>query len=265
MQSNLKSSHFIFRELSQSTGGGFYRQYDQPKRKFGKPQVNNDGSFRVRTILEPIHPLKNTQKELNDFLKGFPLPDCMYGGIQGRNNTLNALQHTGNTNFLTIDLKNFFGNITNSCIHQTLINCGLTWSEARIITRLTTFNYSLPQGAPTSTILSNLAFASCASTLEIFCKDRNITFTVFVDDLTFSSTRYFKHYTDQILKILFNNGFYVNQKKIHYRKNCCEITGLLVKNGRLYLPKEMIAHINKPGIKRYADHVAKMGSAYLSM
>src|ERR1700748_3413954 len=104
MQSNLTSRRFIFRELHQSAGD-FYRESYQPKTKFGKPQVNNDGSYRMRPILKPSYPLKNIQKRINEFLKGFYLPDCMYGGISKKNNISNALKHIDSTYFLTIDLK----------------------------------------------------------------------------------------------------------------------------------------------------------------
>lgn len=235
----------------------FYRQFEQSKKKFGAPQINPDGSIRKREISKPIDLLKDRQRKIHNELKSLSLPDCMYGGVDKKNNVDNALQHLYNNFFLTIDLKNFFSNITNSRIHQMLIAKGLTWESARIITRITTFNGCLPQGAPTSTTLANLAFAPTAALLQQFCGVRGIQFTVFVDDLTFSSSRCFKHHVKEILEILKNNAFYVNPQKIHYKRNCCEITGIIVKNGKLRLPNEILRNSNNPQIKAYIDSVLR--------
>jgi len=231
--------------------------------KFGGPQLNKDGSYRMRDVTKPVYLLKTLQKEINDYLREFELPDCMYGGVLGRNNVLNALQHRGNKFFFTIDLKIFFGNISNLRVNHILIDRGFTWDEARMIARITTFKESLPQGAPTSTTLANLAFAHTASLIEDFCSKKGIKFTVFVDDLTFSSRQCFKHYKDQILEIIKQNKFFVNQRKVHYRHNCCEITGLYVKGNKLFLPKQILANINKPGISEYIESFRKQYKGYL--
>ncbi|MBE9584544.1 RNA-directed DNA polymerase [Mucilaginibacter sp. JRF] len=230
--------------------------------KFGTPQENSDGSFKKRDIIKPVYYIKVLQRGLNDQLKNLEIPDCMYGGITERNNVVNALEHISGRFFFTVDLKGFFNNITNSQVHQTLISRGFTWNEARAITNLTTYKGSLPQGAPTSTTLANLVFSSTAEFLETFCKERNITFTVFVDDLTFSSIECFKKHTNQILETLKQNGFFVNHRKIHYRKHSCEVTGIIIRKGKLFLPKEIISHRNKPGVDKYIESVLKQYNAY---
>lgn len=209
----------------------------------------------MRKITRPVERLKSVQQQISAYLKEFELPDCMFGGVPERNNFDNAVSHKSGRHFLTIDLRNFFGNITNSIVYRTLINNGFTWKEAREITMVSTFKGSLPQGAPTSTTLANLSFAQTAITLNNFCRERNITFTVFVDDLAFSSSKCFEHNIDEICQIIKDSGYFVNHKKIHYKKDCCEITGLYVKRGKISLHKNILININKPGIKQYVNAV----------
>jgi RNA-directed DNA polymerase len=242
----------------------FYREYEQAKIKFGSEQVEKNGDKRMRKVSSPIARLKEEQRRLLKRLEEFILPGCMYGGVRGRNNILNALQHLNGKYFFTVDLKNFFKNISNAQIHQTLIGLGITWVDARKITRVTTLNQSLPQGAPTSTILSNLAFVKKALILAAYCEANNITFTIFVDDLTFSSPKCFKHHKAKILELISGKNFRINHSKIHYRKNSCEITGLIVKKRKLQLPKIMLQHIDKPGIRAYANRVERMYAAHIS-
>jgi RNA-directed DNA polymerase len=243
----------LFRNLNNSPHQ-FYDEFSQAKRKFGGAQINSDGTPRMRIITRPIYSLKSKQKAVNDLLKQIDLPQCMFGGIVKKSSTLNSLEHLDKKHFFKIDLKNFFGNITNTRVHQMLICRGYNWEEARIITRLATFKGALPQGAPTSPTLANLVFAPTALLLENFCLERDITFTAFFDDLSFSSLHNFKHYTNEILKIILNNGFHLNHKKIAYRRHKCEITGLIVGSGKLSLPKQVLQNIHNPRVKAYVDH-----------
>lgn len=242
----------------------FYHEHEQPKMKYGSEQVDKNGDKRMRKVSAPIAVLKEQQQWILERLEEFTLHDCMYGGVRGRNNILNALQHLNAKFFFTVDLKDFFKNISNAQIYQILAGLGVTPADAREITRIATLNQGLPQGAPTSTILSNLAFTQKAEILATFCKANNITFTVFVDDLTFSSANCFKHHTVKILKLISDKNFRVNHNKIHYRKESCEITGLIVKKGKLHLPKVMLQHINKPGIKAYANRVERQYATHIS-
>ncbi|MDP9080307.1 MAG: reverse transcriptase family protein [Bacteroidota bacterium] len=261
MHQELIIDSYLFKQLQQSPDK-LYDIYEQPKMKYGDPQVNKDGTLRMRKITSPVYRLKIVQQNIDTWFKEFELPGSMYGGVPGRNNFDNAVPHKNNNFFLSIDLRNFFGNITNSVVHQTLVSNGFTREEASFITRITTFKGSLPQGAPTSTTLANMSFAPVALLLENFCQERNITFTVFVDDLTFSSKKCFKNEIGDILLLLKNNGFYVNHKKIHYKKHSFEITGLYVKRGKLHLHREVLKNIHKPGIKEYIHAFNKNAEKY---
>ncbi|RYU89605.1 RNA-directed DNA polymerase [Mucilaginibacter terrigena] len=242
----------------------FYHKHLRPKMKYGAPQIDHsNNSCRLRIVTKPIYSLKMLQKAVKAYLDIFSMPYCMHGGATGDSNFDNALVHINNRFYYTIDLKNFFGTISNSRIHQTLISLGHTWHEARNITRIATLDGCLPQGAPTSTILACLAFSPTALLLEDFCKERNITFTVYIDDLTFSSPNCFKHHTDQIIKIIKTNGFCVNHHKIHYRINNCEITGIIVNKGQLTLPNKILKNLNKAGVKQYVASFTDRYEKYL--
>ena len=246
--------HALIKQIQQRPDK-LYHVYYQPKKKFGSPQIGKDGAELMRKITRPVDRLKIIQQQIHTCLKEIKLPNCMYGGVHERTNFDNAISHKGSRYFLTIDLRNFFGNISNSIVYQTLINNGFSWKEAREITMVSTYKGALPQGAPTSTTLANLSFAPTAIILENFCRERNITFTVFVDYLAFSSSQCFEGDISKILQIIKDSGYFVNHKKVHYKKNCCEITGLYVNRGKLSLHKNILANVNKPGIKEYVDAV----------
>jgi hypothetical protein len=67
----------------------------------------------------------------------------------------------------------------------------------------------------------------------------------------------------EILALLKRNGFVVNQRKIHYRIDSCEITGLFVRNGKMYPEKNMIDNLHNKGIRAYLKLVDKYNTSEL--
>ncbi|GEO07550.1 reverse transcriptase family protein [Segetibacter aerophilus] len=242
----------------------YYYSKTQPKMKFGRPQLDDKGEVKLRRLTPPVTSLKIIQQEICYHLQKAELPNCFYGSVEELNNIDNALQHIHNKFFLTIDLKSFFDNITNTQIHRVFTEKNFSWDDARMLTKLTTYKGRLPQGAPTSPILANLAFAKTAQQLQALVKRHKITFTTFLDDLSFSSMRDFKSLVPDLLKTIRENKFYPHHEKIHYRKNTCEITGLIVGNGKLRLTAETKSEAKKNQlVKAYTLRVQKQYNAYL--
>lgn len=239
----------------------YYKPITVPKRKFGEDQLDNKGNIRYRNLLNPKHSLKITQQSINNLLKNISLPHCMYGSIQGKNHILNAQKHLAQKHFLTIDLKDFFSNITHYQVHQMFIDNGFSHSTSHILTKLTTIHGSLPQGAPSSPVIANLVFMNTAKRLIVFSNKHGITYTNYLDDQSFSSKHYFKHLVPKMLKIIKEDGFFPSHNKIHYRTYSCEITGLMVKNNLLDLVPEMKKKIDTNRyVKAYYNQIQQFNN-----
>ncbi|HZX59918.1 MAG TPA: reverse transcriptase domain-containing protein, partial [Mucilaginibacter sp.] len=135
----------------------FYFGKERSKMKFGREQRDDQGYPKKRFTLAPISFLKFKQRAINKYLQQIKLPKCMFGAVVGKNNIKNALKHVYADYFFTIDLKDFFLNISNKQINRVLRSHGFLWEDARLITKLCTTNRCLPQGAPTSSTLANIA------------------------------------------------------------------------------------------------------------
>ena len=106
---------------------------------------------------------------------------------------------------------------------------------ADTITKLTTFrtkdswnSKSLPQGAPTSPTLSNIVFEKIDNQILEILKGENISYSRWIDDLTFSSNNDFREKCIPIIKCITGNGLKVSKPKTTYRKNKSIITGVIV-------------------------------------
>ncbi len=242
----------------------YYYKTKQPKKKFGQDQTDDQGNIKYRELLPPVDPLKKIQSKIYNQLQKITLPQCMYGAVQGSNNVFNALEHIENKYFLTIDLKDFFKRVNNKQIHKVFIDNGYSWDVARILTKLTTYEYGLPQGAPTSPTLANLAFKKTVLQLLDLIRAYDITFTVFLDDLTFSSKKDFEYLVPKILDIIRANKFFPHYKKTHYRENLCDVTGLFVGNGKLKIHPQMRKEAQTNfHVRKYIEHVETCYQQYL--
>lgn len=66
------------------------------------------------------------------------------------------------------------------------IELGYNNDVAIMLTNLCCLNYKLPQGAPTSSSLSNIIMKKFDHSVSDFCKNNAIRYTRYADDMTFS-------------------------------------------------------------------------------
>lgn len=195
-----------------------------------------NGKTKTRPINSTKEELKQIQKRIYRFLlANVATPEYAYGGVPKRDNVLNAKQHQGNKYIFTTDLRAFFPSISHNQVFSLFLELGFSPTISRILTQLTTHNYQLPQGVPTSTLLANLVFKKTGDKVFNFSKSNHIKFTIFVDDLTLSSKVDFKDKIPTIIEILTNDGYKISHKKTEYKTKNPIITGIICQNNRLKL------------------------------
>ena len=111
------------------------------------------------------------------------------GFIPGKNGILLAAsQHADAQWVYSIDLRDFFSNISSERIIPELLALGYPCSSARLIINLCTLHGHLPQGSPASPVLSNLAFQNTDKKFIELANALGIRYTRYADDLVFSGT-----------------------------------------------------------------------------
>lgn len=235
----------------------YYSSYWQAKMKYGRKQIDDNGNVKKRHVTPSRYRLKVLQQNINaHILSKITIPEYAYGSIRGKSNLKNAYLHLGNKYFFSVDLKDFFPRINNRQVFRMFRENDFSPSVSRLLTQLTTFNGCLPQGAPTSPAIANIVFIPTGNRLLDIAKQHDITFTTHLDDLNFSSHEDFKNLTPTILEIIKEGAFFPSHKKIHYKTQAPEITGILLAKNSMYLPLEMrIRAKSNPDVKNYQDDV----------
>lgn len=203
-------------------------------RKIIIPKSN--GKFRK--IDAPNQELKSIQRWiLLNYLNPLPVFEFTFGFRKNFGIGDNAIIHLKQDYILNLDITDFFPSIKTNKIISIFNDIGFEQSDARLITELCVLNGHLPQGAPTSPALSNLAFKDIDLKISELCNNELILYSRYADDISLSSNSLskLKLIYKNIKKILSENGFNLNGDKTRYLSpnNRMDITGLRINNGIL--------------------------------
>lgn len=146
----------------------------------------SDGSKRKLSVPDLI--LKLVQKSIADnILIQYPISKYAKAYKPGSSIQKNARPHIGKKKILKLDIEGFFDHILYSRVKDTVFYEEKYSESIRILlTMLCYYNDSLPQGAPTSPAITNIIMYDFDETVGAFCNEKNIAYTRYCDDMTFS-------------------------------------------------------------------------------
>lgn len=205
------------------------------------------GGFRE--ICEPVGGLKIIQRELNQLLQAIYEPRTyVHGFTHDRSVATNANVHAGKRWVLNVDLEDFFPTINFGRVRGMLARppYSLPINVATVVAQLCCNDGHLPQGAPTSPVISNMIAARLDSKLARLARRFGCDYSRYADDLSFSTNRaVFPHSLAyfslpegsrevmpgrRLAAVIEENGFATNLSKVRLsrRDERQEVTGLTV-------------------------------------
>lgn len=216
-----------------------------------------------RTIHAPKKKLKELQRRVLLVLQEkLPKPKPAVHGFTPRKSVLtNAQEHLNKTFVFNIDLKDFFPSINFGRIKGLLQAKPFEFPPevASVIAHICCKDGVLPQGAPTSPLLSNLICRRLDNELQTLAQDCRARYTRYCDDITFSFTvKSAELLRPEIVRLEFGkvqagvklesiieaNGFSINHKKVslNNRAQRMRVTGVTV-NEQPNVPRIFIHQI----------------------
>lgn len=210
-----------------------YRKIVLSKRKGGK-----------RILAIPSVPLRKSQKSLLQFFTQFKTHHAAHGFVDGKSIITHARLHIAKESILTVDIEDFFGSITSSHLEKLFRFNGVqSQTDIDLLKKLTTLDSKLPQGAPTSPVLSNAVAYEMDCELENWAKQKNLIYSRYADDMVFSSeNRTIEiEFINEVSEIVLKHGFKLNHSKTRIlpRGRRQIVTGLVV-NTKLNVKREYL-------------------------
>lgn len=224
--------------------------YANPSRKvtrryktFYIPKKNG----KLREISAPNRKLKEILYYLNMMLgEVYQAGPSAMGFVKGRSIIDNANLHVGQNYVLNLDLSDFFTSVSQSrvCKRLQLAPFNFNKNVAKVISGLCCKEiskdgkkgYVLPQGAPTSPLLTNAVCDFLDKKLRLLSIRNGVKYSRYADDMTFSSMHNVYQENNTFMKNLFSiikeERFTVNPDKTRLQKRGerQEVTGLTVND-----------------------------------
>ena len=214
----------------------YYTEFEIPK-KSGEP----------RRICAPTGDLKGVQRQLADALWEHQKsiyeelgikPNISHAFEEGKSIITNAKIHRNKRIVINVDLSDFFDSIHIGRVcgfFEKNKHFNLPHEPAITIAQLACYQGKLPQGAPTSPIITNLVCQVLDMHLLSFAKRYRLDYTRYADDITFSTNdkaflETWDSFYAELEKKIRKAGFSLNEKKtrITYRDSKQVVTGLVV-------------------------------------
>ncbi len=195
-----------------------------------------------RMICAPRVFLKTIQRYiLRSILETQPLPIYVNGFVSGRGIVTNGEMHRAAPYLLNVDIMDFFDSVREQAVRQLFVDLGFGAHVAKTLASLCTFQGSLPQGAPTSPYLANLAFGPTDQDILNLCVEHGLTYSRYADDLTFScSQKIPRRFLNQLEFVLKHYRFKINPAKTRFSGpgQARYVTGLVV-NEKVHPNREL--------------------------
>lgn len=228
-----------FEYIRENLSNFYYKKTEPKKDQFGNPRIGKDGEQELRILYPSKGRLKEIQKIINGrVLSKIDFPSIVHGSVKKRSCITNAKAHQGNKYFFITDLRSFFPSIHFSIVYEELVRRGFSPRVASHITRLVTYQKCVPQGAPTSPMIANMVFGPYDSQLIEICKEHGITYTRYIDDLTFSSKKFIEDRVIQnLLDVIRRSPFKYHNRKTKTSIGITQVTGVVILNNYLDAPE----------------------------
>lgn len=211
-----------------------YHEFRLPKRSGG-----------TRLITAPTAELKTLQRRiLRRVLGRLRAHPNATGFERGHSIVTNAVLHAGKAVVIRLDIRDFFPTTSARRVSQYFRDIGWNRAAAAILTKLTTHEGCLPQGAPTSPRLANLVNKKLDTRLARLANSLGAAYTRYADDLTFSfaqdEPKLVKRLKHAAGVVLDEYGYALNAKKTRVLRAHQQqrVTGLVVNRG-VRLPRVM--------------------------
>lgn len=246
-----------------------YSSFIIPKKNGGERKINapvktlkyiqSQLSLRLRVLYEPLN-------VVHGFLPQYESKN----GISVKPTIVsNAAMHVRKKFILNIDLENFFPTVSKKRVYGLFKNqYSLNSRISSYLTFICCTDKGLPQGAPTSPIITNMICSRLDRKLRRLSSENYVTYSRYADDLSFSTSKkeFPSEFENKVNEIIQNEGFLLNEKKrrLLLRENRLEVTGLTVNvkpnvQRRYVRNLRAIFHsINRHGIQVAANNYVRI-------
>lgn len=197
---------------------------------------------KPREIQEPKPALKGVHERVARLLKHVEVPEYLHSAVKGVSYRTNALQHANvGVSVLTMDVQDFYRSTGESRVFNFFRDVLLCAPDvSRLMARLLTWCGVLATGSAVSPLLSFHCNRPMFDEMAAVAAEAALTFTCYVDDITFSGSALRRGLACAIGRIARRHGHCIKERKTRFYTpgQASIITGVVVTDGVVSVPHE---------------------------
>lgn len=194
---------------------------------------------KPRDVQEPLRATMRAHYRFVKLLDSIERPDFLHSATRNCSNITNAEKHIGGEKVVKTDIKSFYQNTTFHNVKSFFCN-DLGWSHdiAKMMASICTVNGHLPTGSCLSPLLSYWVHRKVFMTIEELCKSKNVTLTLYVDDLTLSGKLASKNLLKQVKNHIRQRGLQTHKDVLIAPNHAATVTGVIVDGNEIRVPNQ---------------------------
>lgn len=167
-------------------------------------------------------------------------PDYLHSGIKDRSFKTNAAAHQNCKQLLKLDLKDFYPSTTLGDVTKLFVERFECPNDvAEFLARICCFKNQVPVGSPASQAIAFFSHKTLFEDLNKIALSEEITFTCYVDDLTFSGTHIPSGFAHKLHRRIEKTGLVWHKQKLFTENQAKEVTGVIITaKNELKIPNE---------------------------
>lgn len=198
------------------------------------------GSGGFRTIYDPCRELKQVQRRIKNLLSRISIPNWVFSGRKGVCHVDNGKYHEHSVYFIQSDLHAFYDSCSRERVYRLFKDRFKCSSDvSALLSDLTTLTLQdgstvIPTGSPCAQLVAFYAYQDMFNELHNLARNHGCKFSLYVDDLTFSSKMPFSNpavFKKKLLQIVKRYGHSLSLSKTAYRgaDETKIVTGVAIK------------------------------------
>ncbi|CAB3823411.1 hypothetical protein LMG26684_00702 [Achromobacter mucicolens] len=202
---------------------------------------------KARWVQEPKNDLRQVHERLQKLLARIRPPEYGHAAVKGRSYRTNAAAHVHAAVAATFDIRRFYPSTPRLAVRDFFLHTLRCASDvAELLTTLCCYQdrteegaqCGLPTGSPLSPILSLYANRAMFDRLHRFALQHELTFTCYVDDLTFSGPLLPRSLGRFVRKTVdaYGHSLAVEKTKVFRRGQAKHVTGVVIVNNKIKVP-----------------------------
>jgi RNA-directed DNA polymerase len=195
---------------------------------------------KQRNLAVPVGKLRGVHERLKFHLNKIKQPDYLFSPRKGRAQRDNAAHHLCQSQFLTLDIRQFYPSTSSEHIFRWAHHvAGLKADVAGLFTHLVSVDGKMPFGSPVSPVLTTHVHRQMFDAIYELCERNGLQMSLWVDDLTISGSFVRGELIEQIRAIIRRSGFQTHKIRFRSAGRPIVVTGVPIEKKVILAPQNL--------------------------